>query len=72
MIKKSSNIQVMGNTKAVNQAAKRYFEGGKTTRALRFIPLSYVGQPCMRIEICGCKLYSFCLMTCYFNTFGRA
>jgi hypothetical protein len=31
----------------------RDFPGGITARALRFIPLSYVGQPCMRIEICG-------------------
>jgi hypothetical protein len=51
---------MLGNTKAVNQAAIRYFIGGKTTRALRFIPLLYVGQPCMRIEICGgSKLYLF-------------
>ena len=37
----------------MNQAAIQNFSGGKIIRALRFIPLSYVDQPCARIEICG-------------------
>ncbi|CAB3988020.1 Receptor-type tyrosine- phosphatase F, partial [Paramuricea clavata] len=45
--------KIRGNKNAYNDATNAYFRGGITTRALRFIPLTYVGQPCMRIEICG-------------------
>jgi hypothetical protein len=48
-----------GNKNAYNDAAIQDFPGGITTRALRFMPLSYVGQPCMRIEICGASKLLF-------------
>ncbi|XP_028402627.1 uncharacterized protein LOC114525465 [Dendronephthya gigantea] len=47
-----------GNQNAFNGAAIRNLNG-LTTRALRFIPLSYEVQPCMRIEICGQRAAGF-------------
>jgi hypothetical protein len=50
----------LGNKNAYKDAAIQDFPEGITTTALRFIPLSYEGEPCMRIEICGgSKLCSF-------------
>ncbi|XP_028402625.1 receptor-type tyrosine-protein phosphatase F-like isoform X2 [Dendronephthya gigantea] len=45
-----------GNKNAYNDAAITSLNV-ITTRALRFIPLSNEGQPCMRVEICGDTLY---------------
>ncbi|XP_028402403.1 uncharacterized protein LOC114525343 [Dendronephthya gigantea] len=45
-----------GNKNAYNDAVIRNLNY-ITTRVLRFIPLSYEVQPCMRIEICGDTLY---------------
>ena len=41
-----------GNKNAYEHAAVRDIFYMKT-RALRFIPLTYVGQPCMRFDIWG-------------------
>ena len=46
-------LQILGNKNAYNDVAIRKFEGGIRISALRYIPLSFIGQPCMRIEICG-------------------
>ena len=55
-----SYLQISGNNNSYNDAAIRQFQGGITTKALRFIPLEHVGEPCMRIEICGVsKLHLF-------------
>ncbi|XP_046857453.1 receptor-type tyrosine-protein phosphatase T-like isoform X2 [Xenia sp. Carnegie-2017] len=46
-----------GNKNAYNDAAISNITGGIRTRALRIIPLSYTGQPCLRTEVCGGELH---------------
>ena len=41
---------MLKGNKNAHHAAKEYFFAVET-RALRFIPLTYVGQPCMRVEL---------------------
>ncbi|XP_046857065.1 receptor-type tyrosine-protein phosphatase delta-like isoform X2 [Xenia sp. Carnegie-2017] len=46
-----------GNKNAYSDAAISNITGGIRTRALRIIPLSYTGQPCLRTEVCGGELH---------------
>ncbi|XP_046856964.1 uncharacterized protein LOC124450352 isoform X2 [Xenia sp. Carnegie-2017] len=42
-----------GNKNAFTDAAIKNFSRRIRTRGLRIIPTKYVGQPCLRIEVCG-------------------
>ena len=62
----------MGNINAYKQAAPRRFS--VDARLLRFIPLAYVGQPCMRVEVWGeskLQLRCFVLITARKFIFGE-